>query len=45
LVHLVPVLLGDGVRLFDRPGLGPVPLRRTELVESGQLTDMRFAVG
>ena len=45
LVHVAPVLLGDGVRLFDRPGVTErVPLRRTELAESGQLTDLRFAV-
>jgi dihydrofolate reductase len=44
LVHVVPVLLGDGVRFFDRPGASGIPLRRTELAESGQLTDIRFAV-
>jgi dihydrofolate reductase len=44
LVHIVPVLLGDGVRFFDRPGAPAVPLRRVELAESGQLTDLRFAV-
>jgi dihydrofolate reductase len=45
LVHIVPVLLGDGVRFFDHPGMTrPVPLRRTALAESGQLTDLRFAV-
>ncbi|MEU3019415.1 dihydrofolate reductase family protein [Nocardiopsis sp. NPDC007018] len=26
-VHVLPVLLGDGVRLFDNPGGSPVPLR------------------
>ncbi|ASO20757.1 dihydrofolate reductase [Actinoalloteichus hoggarensis] len=26
LVSIVPILLGDGVRLFDRPGRPPVPL-------------------
>lgn len=45
LVHLVPVLLGDGVRFFGWPGASAIPLRRTEVVESGQLTDLRFAVG
>jgi dihydrofolate reductase len=25
-LHIVPVLLGDGVRLFDSPGAGPIPL-------------------
>jgi dihydrofolate reductase len=46
LVHIVPVLLGDGVRFFDRAGSAePMRLRRTEVAESGQLTDLRFAVG
>ena len=42
LVHLVPVLLGDGVRLFHNPGGKPCKLERIELGESGQLTDLRF---
>jgi dihydrofolate reductase len=28
LIHLVPVLLGDGLRLFDKPGSKQVPLER-----------------
>jgi dihydrofolate reductase len=43
-IHLVPVLLGDGVRLIDAPGLGTVSLDRTLVATSGQITDMRFAV-
>jgi len=43
-VHLVPVLLGDGVRLIDAPDLGTVALERTVVETSGQITDMRFAV-
>ncbi|MEV8634949.1 dihydrofolate reductase family protein [Streptosporangium sp. NPDC051023] len=44
LIHLVPVLLGDGVRLFGGPGG-----RRTSLEKIGrgrprQLTDLRFRV-
>ncbi len=42
-IHLAPVLLGDGVRLYG-DGMPPVALERTELVEAGQLTSMRFAV-
>jgi dihydrofolate reductase len=30
LVFVVPVLLGDGTRLFDRPGRGQVPLTTVE---------------
>jgi dihydrofolate reductase len=44
IIHLVPVLLGDGIRLFDTPGLGPVALRRTAVGEFGQITDLRFRV-
>ena len=43
-VHLAPVLLGDGIRLFGGSGSGPVALRRTTLAESGQITDLRFSV-
>jgi dihydrofolate reductase len=35
LVYLTPVLLGDGVRLFDRPGGSPV---RLEVLEAGDLS-------
>jgi dihydrofolate reductase len=43
-IHLVPVLLGGGVRLVDTPDLGPVALERTVVASSGQVTDLRFAV-
>jgi len=43
-IHLAPVLLGDGVRLLDHPGSGRVDLERTLVAESGQLTDLRFSV-
>jgi dihydrofolate reductase len=43
-IHLVPVLLGDGVHLIDAPDLGPVALERTQVATSGQVTDLRFAV-
>lgn len=43
-VHLAPVLLGDGVRLHGGPGGARVALERTHVGESGQLTDLRFRV-
>jgi len=43
-VHLAPVLLGGGVRLYGGPGTGRVNLERIGLAESGQLTDLRFRV-
>jgi len=44
LVHLTPVLLGDGVRLFSRSGGSPIRLERTSVQETGQLTALRFRV-
>jgi dihydrofolate reductase len=44
LVHVSPVLLGDGVRLFSRPRSAPVKLERTSVRENGQLTALRFSV-
>jgi dihydrofolate reductase len=45
LVHLTPVLLGDGVRLFSRAGGSPIRLERTSVRTTGQLTALRFRVG
>ncbi|HET7269864.1 MAG TPA: dihydrofolate reductase family protein [Rubrobacter sp.] len=42
-IDLVPVLLGDGVRLFDNLG-GQVELERTEIVEAPDVTHMTFRV-
>jgi dihydrofolate reductase len=43
-VHVAPVLLGDGVRLYDGPGAGLVNLDRTFVGESGDVVDLRFRV-
>jgi dihydrofolate reductase len=43
-VHLAPLLLGDGMRLYGSPGADRVDLERVELGSSGQLTSMRFRV-
>jgi dihydrofolate reductase len=43
-VQVAPVLLGDGVRLFDRAGSHQIKLEKTRVAESGQLTDLRFRV-
>jgi dihydrofolate reductase len=42
LVHLAPVLLGDGTRLYGGPGTGRVNLEPISVAQSGQLTDLRF---
>jgi dihydrofolate reductase len=33
-VHIAPILLGDGVRLFDYAGAHLVGLKRTKVIES-----------
>jgi dihydrofolate reductase len=42
-VHLIPVLLGAGVRLFDHLG-GPVALERTRVVATPAATHLRYRV-
>ena len=44
-IHLVPVLLGSGVRLFERLGIEPVELAATRVVSSPFVTHLRFAKG
>jgi dihydrofolate reductase len=41
-LHLVPVLLGGGVRLLE--DIGPLELERTRVVESPAVTHLRFRV-
>jgi dihydrofolate reductase len=43
-VDLVPVLLGDGVRLFDDLGTGPIELESTQVVEASGVTHLTFRV-
>jgi riboflavin biosynthesis pyrimidine reductase len=43
-VQVAPVLLGDGVRLFHASGSQQIKLAKTDLAESGQLTDLSFRV-
>jgi dihydrofolate reductase len=43
-IHLAPVLLGDGIPLYAAAGIPPVVLQRTTLAASGQITDLRFQV-
>ncbi|MBO3750255.1 dihydrofolate reductase family protein [Streptosporangiaceae bacterium NEAU-GS5] len=44
LVHLSPVLLGSGTRLFDRSGYDWLPLEKISVTDSGPVTDLRFRV-
>jgi dihydrofolate reductase len=41
-VDLVPVLLGDGVRLFEHLGAGPIELECTQVVEGTGVTHLTF---
>lgn len=43
-IHLAPVLLGDGVRLYGTPPGPQVDLERMLLEESGRVVDLRFSV-
>src|SRR5258708_6671429 len=44
LVSVVPVLLGDGTRLFDRPGGAMVRLERLSLSQAAQATNLWLRV-
>jgi len=41
-IHLVPVLLGRGVRLFEDPDTGPIGWRSPEVTQSPQVTHLRY---
>jgi dihydrofolate reductase len=43
-LHIAPVLLGSGVRLFGDAGADQVELERVSVGEADQLTDLRFRV-
>ena len=43
-VGIVPVLFGEGIRLFDRLGPQRVELERTRVIETPVETDVRFRV-
>src|SRR4051794_3486640 len=44
LVHVAPILLGDGVRLFDHPGGTRVRLDPLELGHAGPIGNFRYRV-
>jgi dihydrofolate reductase len=43
-IHLAPILLGKGVRLFDHLGAEAIELERTEAVSTTGMTSLRFRV-
>jgi dihydrofolate reductase len=44
-LHVVPVLLGDGARLFDRVGAADVHLEQVRAVEAPGVTHLKYAFG
>jgi dihydrofolate reductase len=45
IVHVAPVLVGDGVRLFERSGGEPVRLESVSSEVEGETTILRYSVG
>jgi dihydrofolate reductase len=43
-IHIVPILLGDGVPFFRRQGIARTELEMINLTQSGQITNLRFRV-
>ena len=43
-LHLVPVLLGDGVRFFDRAGAAPIRFEAAGLSETPGATHIRYGI-
>jgi dihydrofolate reductase len=43
-LHLVPVLLGEGIRLFEHLGTQQIELERTRVIEAPGVTHLTFHV-
>ena len=43
-IHLAPILLGAGIRLFDQLGPEPIDLERTQVIEGTGVTHLDFRV-
>jgi dihydrofolate reductase len=44
ILHVAPILVGDGVRLFDRPGGEPFRLKPISSTPEGEMTVVRYSV-
>jgi dihydrofolate reductase len=44
MIHIVPILLGDGIRMYGDTCSSQVHLERTQVASAGQVTDLRFRV-
>ena len=43
-IELVPVLLGNGIRLFDNLGAEPIELESTGVIESSGVRHLKFRI-
>jgi dihydrofolate reductase len=43
-VHIYPVIFGNGLRLIDQLSCQPIELERVEIISTTQITSMRFRV-
>jgi dihydrofolate reductase len=43
-IYIMPVLLGEGLRLFEHLSLGPIELELTRVAESLGAIELRFRV-
>ncbi len=43
-IHVAPMLLGDGVRLFDQTKTGHSQLEKTRVIDSPQVTHLQYRV-
>ncbi|MUK88607.1 dihydrofolate reductase [Ornithinibacillus sp. L9] len=43
-VHIVPVLLGDGIRLFDFIGSKQIELEKTRVIDSPSVTHLKYRI-
>lgn len=41
-LHIAPVLLGDGIRLYDNPGGAPIPLQPVDPDEAPAVVNVRY---
>ncbi len=43
-IHVYPVIFGNGLRLIDKLRVDPIDLERLEIISASQITSMRFRV-
>jgi hypothetical protein len=43
-IPLVPIVLGEGIRLFDHVGSELIELERTQVVTTSQVTSLCFRI-